>query len=140
MSSRHGIVTCAQIVAKVQGIINPANRSCVFFFGGVLPSKETHCEWLKSYVLKKCFFFTSPPVFFFVSDWTLQDWQEALERFGHCFRASEAADPRFVAEAVDREVQRIDGEFQDGLSAGLRRVFFFLGGKCFMMMTSRYHI
>lgn len=30
MSSRHGIVTCAQIVAKVQGIINPANRACVF--------------------------------------------------------------------------------------------------------------
>ena len=29
-----------------------------------------------------------------------------------------------MAEAVDREVQRIDGEFQDGLSAGLRRVFF----------------
>ena len=58
----------------------------------------------------------------------LQDWQEALQRFGHCFRrtgtASEA-DPRFVAEAVDREVQRIDGEFQDGLSAGLRRGFFF---------------
>lgn len=73
------------------------------------------------------FFLHIPPSFFFLCRiWTLQDWQEALERFGHCFRASEAADPRFVAEAVDREVQRIDGEFQDGLSAGLRRVFFFV--------------
>lgn len=40
MSSRHGIVTCAQIVAKVQGIINPANRSCVFFLGGFSPAKK----------------------------------------------------------------------------------------------------
>lgn len=30
-------------------------------------------------------------------------------------------DSRFRAEAVDREVLRINGEFQDGLSAGLRR-------------------
>ena len=53
----------------------------------------------------------------------LEDWQEALRRFGHCFRAPSEPDPRFKAEAVDREVQRIDGEFQDGLSAGLRSRF-----------------
>lgn len=51
-----------------------------------------------------------------------QDWREALARFGHCFRADgEGSDARFHGEAVDREVRRIDGEFQDGLSAGLRR-------------------
>lgn len=73
-----------------------------------------------------------PQVFSGCGIWTsnqlnLQDWKEALERFGHCFRAGSAADPRFVAEAVDREVQRIDGEFQDGLSAGLRPQGFWVG-------------
>ncbi|CAK9023390.1 unnamed protein product [Durusdinium trenchii] len=53
------------------------------------------------------------------------DWSSALPRFGRCFRAadadaSDAADPRFVASSVAREVRRIDGEFMDGLSAQLR--------------------
>ena len=58
----------------------------------------------------------------------VEDWSDALRRFGHCFRrtdladtAGDAGDSRFRAEAVDREVLRINGEFQDGLSAGLRR-------------------
>jgi len=52
-----------------------------------------------------------------------EDWSDALRRFGHCFRRTDMADTdsRFRAEAVHREVLRINGEFQDGLSAGLRR-------------------
>lgn len=52
----------------------------------------------------------------------VEDWSDALRRFGHCFRRTDMADTdsRFRAEAVHREVLRINGEFQDGLSAGLR--------------------
>ncbi|CAJ1399109.1 unnamed protein product [Effrenium voratum] len=51
-----------------------------------------------------------------------EDWADALQRFGHCFRASTDSDPRFTAEAVEREVLRIDSEFQDGLSPALRNL------------------
>ena len=45
---------------------------------------------------------------------------EALRRFGHCFRRLvPGVDGRFVAEAVQREVLRIDEEFQEwGLDFG----------------------
>lgn len=41
------------------------------------------------------------------------DFEETLRRFGHCFRAVNEEDSRFVAPAVRRETQRIDSEFQE---------------------------